>query len=167
VTYLITFACYGAHLHGDEAGSVDRNHNVPGDRTLDADAERVSRERNLMDQAPYILNAPGRSAVLDSIREVCLHRQWALQAAHVRTTHVHVVVDAEEKPEKLMNAFKSYASRRWNQACTDGPDGKRWARHGSTRWLRSGEDVRAAMRYVVDGQGEAMAVFVAPTDPRP
>ena len=28
--YFITSACYGAHLHGDESGSVDRHHNVPG-----------------------------------------------------------------------------------------------------------------------------------------
>lgn len=28
--YLITFACYGAHLHGHETGSVDRHHNRYG-----------------------------------------------------------------------------------------------------------------------------------------
>jgi hypothetical protein len=27
MTYLITFFCYGAHLHGDERGTVDRHHN--------------------------------------------------------------------------------------------------------------------------------------------
>jgi len=32
--YFITFACYGAHLHGDESGSVDRNHLVPGKHAL-------------------------------------------------------------------------------------------------------------------------------------
>jgi len=26
--YLITFACYGAHIHGEEAGSVDQCHNL-------------------------------------------------------------------------------------------------------------------------------------------
>jgi len=36
VIYLITFACYGAHLHGDESGSVDRKHNLPGGRMLGA-----------------------------------------------------------------------------------------------------------------------------------
>lgn len=30
--YFITFTCYGAHLHGDEIGSVERNHNVFGNR---------------------------------------------------------------------------------------------------------------------------------------
>ena len=30
VTDLITFACYGCHLHGDQFGSIDPAHNVPG-----------------------------------------------------------------------------------------------------------------------------------------
>jgi hypothetical protein len=35
--YLITFACYGCHLHGDPSGSVDRHHNLPGGRLSEAD----------------------------------------------------------------------------------------------------------------------------------
>ena len=34
LAYLITFSCYGSHLHGSESGSVDRNHNVVGGRYL-------------------------------------------------------------------------------------------------------------------------------------
>ena len=30
LTYFITFACYGARLHGDESGSVDRRDNLVG-----------------------------------------------------------------------------------------------------------------------------------------
>jgi REP element-mobilizing transposase RayT len=161
VTYLITFACYGSHLHGDESGSVDRNHNVPGHRLVEADKERAFRERDLMDQAPYLLNAGGRRAVLDAIFEVCLHRKWTLLAAHIRTTHVHAIVDAEAKPEKVMGDFKAYASRRLNQCAVDGAERKRWTRHGSTRWLFNREDVAAAIRYVVEEQGEPMAVWMA------
>ena len=114
-----------------------------------------------MEQLPYVLDQSHRGAVLEAIREVCAHRQWSLLAAHVRTSHAHVVVEAQEKPEKAMNAFKSYASRRLNRISAEGPGRKRWARHGSTHWLFTREDVVAAIRYVVDGQGEAMAVFVA------
>ena len=35
--YFITFTCYGAHLHGEEYGSIDIRHNLPGSRTLDTD----------------------------------------------------------------------------------------------------------------------------------
>ena len=41
MTYLITFACYGAHLHGNETGSVDRHHNRYGSPGLPADPQRV------------------------------------------------------------------------------------------------------------------------------
>jgi hypothetical protein len=40
-----------------------------------------------------------------------------------------------------MNEFKSYASRELNQSTSERPDRKRWARHGSTRWLWKDEDV--------------------------
>jgi REP element-mobilizing transposase RayT len=114
-----------------------------------------------MKQAPYLLDRDSRTAVLGALREVCLHRHWNLLAAHVRTNHVHAVVDAEVQPEKVMNDFKSYASRGLNRLLRDGPDRKRWARHGSTRWLWKDQDVREAIRYVVEEQGEPMAVFVA------
>ena len=60
-----------------------------------------------------------------------------------------------------MNDIKSYASRSLNQTGLDEPARKRWARHGSTRWLWKAEHISAAIRYVVDEQGEAMAVFEA------
>jgi REP element-mobilizing transposase RayT len=161
VTYLITFACYGCHLHGDESGSVDRNHNVPGHRVVDPDEARASRERDLMDQAPYFLNASIRGPVLDAIQEVCSHRQWTLLAAHVRANHVHTVVEADARPEKVMGDFRSYTSRRLNEIESEGRGRKRWARHGSTRWLWNRDDVGAAIRYVLDEQGEPMAVFQA------
>jgi REP element-mobilizing transposase RayT len=158
--YFITFACYGSHLHGDESGSVDRNHNVPGGRLAEGNPERVAVMRQQMDQAPYLLEKNRRVAVLEALREVCFHRGWGLRAAHVRTNHVHVVVEAEVRPEKVMNAFKSYASRGLNQLGIDGPDRKRWARHGSTRWLWKDEDVQEAIRYVISGQGEPMQVYL-------
>ena len=158
--YFITFACYGGHLHGDESGSVDRHNNLPGGRLLEADPERVSAERQSMNQAPYLLDRVSRAVVLQALREVCLHRGWGMLAAHVRTNHVHAVVEAEVRPEKIMNDFKSYASRSLNRLRSDGSDRKRWARHGSTRWLWNDHDVQEAIRYVVEKQGEPMAVFV-------
>ena len=80
-------------------------------------------------------------------------------AAHVRSNHVHAVVDAEVSPERVMSDFKGYASRRLNQMSLDDPNRKRWARHGSTRWLWKPKHVAAAMQYVVAGQGEAMSVL--------
>ena len=74
---------------------------------------------------------------------------------------MHVVVEAEVRPEKVMNDFKLYASRGLNRLGREGSDRKRWARHGSTRWLWKDRDVQEAIRHVVEEQGEPMAVFVA------
>jgi hypothetical protein len=72
-----------------------------------------------------------------------------------------VIVEAEVRPENVMNTLKSYASRSLNRLGNDRPDRKRWARHGSTRWLWKDEDVQEAIRYVVSGQGEPMEVYLA------
>jgi REP element-mobilizing transposase RayT len=159
MTYLITFACYGCRLHGDESGSVDPARNVPRTRMLAPDSTRVEFERQRMDQPSYHLDAVRRDAILDAIREVCEHRDWSLLAAHVRSNHVHTVVTGEVNPEQVMNDFKAYASRRLNRMRVDQPNRKRWARHGSTRWLWKPEHVSAAIQYVVGEQGAAMSMF--------
>jgi REP element-mobilizing transposase RayT len=114
-----------------------------------------------MDQAPYSMDRSRRETVLAAILECCLDRHWDLLAAHVRTNHVHIVIDADAQPERLMNDLKSYASRRLNGLGLDDPARKRWARHGSTRWLWKPDSISAAIRYVVDQQGDSMAVFEA------
>jgi len=130
ISYFITFTCYGTRLHGNETGSVDRLHNLPGSRLLEADQKRASAAKALMDQAPYQLNARRRKLVLQAMGEACSHRGWMLFAAHVRTNHVHAVVGADVRPEIVMNCFKTYASRALNRSGVDLPNRKRWARHG-------------------------------------
>ena len=45
-----------------------------------------------------------------------------------------------------------------NHTGADATNRKRWARHGNTRWLWNRDDVGAAIRYVVDGQGNEITV---------
>jgi REP element-mobilizing transposase RayT len=159
LAYFITFTGYGTWLHGKEPISVDRDHNLPGHPFVPPDPGREARERRLMKQSPYEMDAARRQVVLDAIREVARYRGWHVLAAHVRTTHVHVVVEASDAPERVMNDFKGYASRRLNESKFDPAGRKRWARHGSTSYLWKPQDVDTAVHYVVHGQGEPMAVF--------
>ncbi len=161
VTYLITFACYGCRLHGDAAGSVNRWHNAPGAPIVEEHLARAALEEERMDQPPYNLDLTRRDLVLQAIQVVCAHRNWKLLAAHVRSNHVHTVVGAEAPPERIMNDFKAYASRHLNRMGLDEPGRKRWARHGSTRWLWKPPHISAAIQYVVAEQGDAMTVFEA------
>jgi REP element-mobilizing transposase RayT len=100
--------------------------------------------------------------VLQSLQEVCSYRGWALLAAHVRMKHIHVVIMGNCKPESILIAMKAYSSRALNERGLDGSDRRRWARHGSTRYLWTGDSVRTAIRYVVHEQGEPMSVFEMP-----
>ncbi len=159
LAYLITFTCYGTRLHGDEIGSIDRFHNLPGSDFLIPDPIRLSVEQRRMKQPVYEMDAQRRSIVLRAIQGAHGHKGWKLVAVHVRRTHVHAVIAADETPEKLLNNFKSFASRDLNSSRLDGKSRQRWTRHGSTRYLWSLKSVRAAIEYVVRGQGIPMAVW--------
>jgi REP element-mobilizing transposase RayT len=164
MVYLITFACYGCHLHGDSTGSVDREHNLVGSRGVESSPGRISSELSQMDQPRYNLDESRRHVVLAALIERCPDQGWKLLAGHARTNHVHCVVEADARPERVMNDLKSFASRKLNELGFDTTDRKRWARHGSTRWLWNRDDVSAVRRYVVDGQGQPMALYEA-TEP--
>jgi valyl-tRNA synthetase len=157
-TYLITFTTYGTWLHGDHRGSTDREHNLPGTPYLDPNADRESAEERQLKHSAVELNQVERELTASAIAEVCDHRGWTLHACNVRTTHVHVVVTADQTPERVMNDFKSYASRsmrndpRSERAAT--VTERTWTRHGSTRYLNDEQSANAAIYYVLHDQGE-------------
>src|SRR5215472_14305982 len=159
LAYFITFTVYGVWLHGNEAGSVDKEHNLPGMPFLPPDPIREAEMLANLRESPYPLNETRCAVVLDTIREVAQYRRWQVYAAHVRTTHVHIVVMAEAKPEKVMSDFKAYASRRLKERLNEPADCKRWTEHGSTRYWWTEESVAAAIEYTLHGQGGPLAVF--------
>jgi REP element-mobilizing transposase RayT len=83
-------------------------------------------------------------------------------AVHVRSTHVHVVIQSLDNPEKIMNALKSYASRALNKAGFENSEHKSWTRHGSTRYVWKVEELTNAIQYVLHEQGEPMVVYENP-----
>jgi hypothetical protein len=159
LAYFITFTTYGVWLHGRDLGSVDKQHNEPGMPHLPADPSReVTMQVNMREQ-PYLLDDARRTVVLETIQEVTRHRGWRPLACHVRTTHVHVVVTADAKPEKVMSDLKAYASRRLKERLREPADCKRWTQHGSTRYLWRDEQVAGAVEYTLNGQGIPLACF--------
>jgi REP element-mobilizing transposase RayT len=114
-----------------------------------------------MEQRAYQLDDPRRQSVLEAILERSRDRGWQVLAAHVRSNHVHAVVEGDDEPELMMTQLKSAASRRLNELGLDDSTTKRWARHGSTRRLWDRDSVLNAIGYVIDGQGEPMSTFEA------
>ncbi len=153
IAYFITFRTYGTWLHGDERGSVDRRyHNRVGTPKMGKNSGLVQRERELLKHPPVVLDAVQRQSVEATVIEVCRVRGYGLQAINVRSNHVHVVVDAADKPEQIMRSFKAYATRNLRQADLLNAETEPWSRHGSTLYLWAEKDVNRAVQYVLFGQ---------------
>jgi REP element-mobilizing transposase RayT len=154
--YLITFRCYGTWLHGDTRGSMDRRHNVYGTPKLSANAHLESSDASQRRHSPIVLDSEQQKVVKSAVKRVCEHRKYLLRAINVRTNHAHSVVSAMQKPEPILDAFKSYSTRALRRAGLLSPAVKPWARHGSTIYLWKERDVAKAIEYVVLGQGEEL-----------
>ena len=157
--FLITFSCYGARTHGEDRATVDKQHNGFGAPFADEHPGRVYIERRCMVETAFLLDEAARDAVLAAVRQVSEFRGWKLRAAHVRKTHVHIVVRAETEPSNLLRDFKTYSSRAVNGLASQTVRKKRWSRHGSTRWLWTEKAVLSAVEYVLYGQGSPLAVW--------
>lgn len=151
--YLISFRTYGTCLHGSDRPTVDDSHRVPGGRFAPQNPLRAAFERRLMKHASIELDSERRFVVSETIREVCDYREWRLHAAHVRTNHVHVVVSASDKPERVMSDLKAYFTRRMRGAGVLRAEEHAWAHHGSTRYLNTETAFAQAIRYVLEEQG--------------
>lgn len=156
VAYLITFRTYGTWLHGDERGSFAFRQNVYGTSGLAPSEPLRELSTRFMKGEPQSLDGNRRSVVAAAVESVCTHRGWELHAVAVRTEHVHVLVSALAKPEKVLADLKAWATRRVREAGLAFPGQKLWSYHGSTVYLWDEEQLARAWTYVVDGQGEPL-----------
>lgn len=164
IAYFLTFTTYGTWLHGTDKGlgSVDREHNGYETPFIAPDPTRLAEEANRMNDPPYTLSEAERVVVCDAMVGLCREKGWVLLALHVRSNHVHVVVNADREPGRLMSDLKARASRELNLLEEGKSSVKRWTRHGSTRHLFDEDSVGAAVRYTLEDQGTPMALY----DPR-
>lgn len=159
IAYLITFRCYGSWLHSDERGSVSVGRNVYGDAVIEPDDMLQHVNKNFMNGNEQTLDFRRRHCVENTIREVSQHRGWALHAVNIRTNHVHIVVGAEATPEKVMNDYKAYATRRLREQGLLPASTQILAEHGSTVYLWSFNEFEAACDYVLNQQDRALDVM--------
>ncbi len=160
IAYFITFRSYGTWLHGDERGSIDRDHKIYGSPLYPHREIRKNHVKGLMKQPPVLLDAARRRSVEAGVRETCEIRNWTLFAINVRTNHGHFVVKApDKKPSVVMTAFKANATRQMRiDRCWDS-ELSPWAERGSVRYLWTDESVSRAVNYVLYGQGDELPEF--------
>jgi hypothetical protein len=135
LAYFITLRTYATWLHGDERGSVSPKHNEYGTPRLPPNPAQAQSEADRAANAPCLLNVASTELVERTITEVCQHRDWHLFAVKARTNHVHIVVSAGHTPERVMNDFKAWCTRRLREASHIAPAQDVWADHGSTPYL--------------------------------
>jgi REP element-mobilizing transposase RayT len=151
--YLITWSTKGSRLHGDPRGTVDSAHNKFGSPMLEVNALRQSLERRRLRDKALELSAAHRAIVANALREVAAHRRWHVLAAYAGTNHVHIVAEyAGLAPERMMNDWKAWSTRKLREAGCIAADDRPWTRHGSTRCLWDESSVAAAVAYVQEGQ---------------
>lgn len=160
LAYLLTFRTYGTWHHGDERGSVDRrSFNKFGNADITPTPYLVAAEIKQQKSEPFLLDNDGRRVVESSIKEVCMYREFTLHALNVRTNHVHAVVTKAGKPEKIIEAFKSYSTRALRVKNLVTAEVKIWARHGRTKYLWNDRNVGLAIEYVLYSQGDVFPNF--------
>ena len=120
---------------------------------MSANKKVLDDEENELRNPAVLLNRDQRDAVELAVREVCEYRAYLLHAVNVRTNHVHAVVSAPCKPEHVMDSFKAYATRKLREASLLSRNVRPWARHGSTPYLWTEEQVQRAIDCVINGQG--------------
>ena len=156
LAYFLTWTCYGTWFHGDDRGSVDREHNRPGMPFLPADAPRAKSEVRRLKYPPVVLDDSARQTVTRTIQGHCELRRWDLHALNVRTNHVHVVVSVGEiAPEKVLGQLKAWTTRRLRESGYVAANAPAWTEDGSKKYLWMEKDIAGAVGYVSERQEPA------------
>ena len=157
--WFLTWTTYGTWLPDDERGFVGEvlnesgelfNFNevntppAPPNPNLRAAAERV------MKSSPLFLDLAQATVLFEQFQETSSVRGWVLIAVAVMRGHLHILVGVpgDPDPEKLLQAFKSYGSRKLNQGWSKPASDTWWTERGSKRKLPDEKAVAAAINYI-------------------
>ena len=150
LAYFLTWTTYGRWLPGDERG-WHRKHE-PDPQQPNALFSEMAASR--MTEPEFRLSTNDREIVEATIRKHCDIRGWSLHAVNVRTNHVHAVVAAAAKPERIADAMKAFATKRLRELGLVGANERVWSRGRSRRYRWKPRHVEAAVDYVLYCQGD-------------
>jgi len=99
-----------------------------------------------------LLKPHDRNTVEEACFQHCEHRRWHLLAVNARTNHVHVVVVADQSPQKVRDQLKANCTRALRQQSTPLVVDRTWTTGGDCEILDSDADVEASVIYVTEAQ---------------
>ncbi len=154
LAYFLTWTTYGSWLPGDNRNWVDKQGEF---RRPDVGCQNAARERMTENELTFEIDQ--RQIVENTIAEHCRIRNWQLHAVAARNQHIHVVVSAVGRtPNDVMGQLKAWCTRKLkDHERTSGAKVVRknwWTQRGSKRWLNGTKSIGAAVRYVLEEQGE-------------
>jgi len=148
LAYLLTWTTYGTWLPGDERGWTKRK---SGPQLPDSNKERAALAR--MKHPVCRLCPAERQLVEAAIRAQCEKRGWDLLAVSCRSNHVHVVVSADDHPNRVRDQLKAACTRALKAGDTSCAAPSRWwTQGGSGRYVNDEDSLEAAILYVRDAQ---------------
>src|SRR3990167_2439839 len=100
--YFITIRTYATWLHGDERGSIDPKHNLFNHPMRRPSKTLHGMMKSATSESAFLLDESMRTTVLQSTLTTSDYFNWTLFAAHVRTNHVHMVIQSDRSKEKTM-----------------------------------------------------------------
>jgi REP element-mobilizing transposase RayT len=156
LAYFITFTTHGSWLHGDTRTSVIKDHGTP--KLLAPNESLYIQRREKLTHPPVELDQTQRTIVLDTLIHHCNLKQWRLFAAHVRSNHVHTVIQAEHPIDAVMTGLKIWSTRKLSENGYVYP--KVWTVGGSKRFIFSENKLREKVHYVIYEQGIMMQYHI-------
>ncbi|MEX2139900.1 MAG: transposase [Pirellulales bacterium] len=156
--WFLTWTTYGTWLPGDSRGFVSPVrvgnelvlHNLPG-TPYDADHPNLLRFAEMRLKGPPIyLSLSQAERCLQQFHETTALRRWWLLATALMRNHIHAVVGVpgDPPPRKLLQDYKSYASRALNRSFGRPKSDTWWTESGSKRKLPHEDAIVGAVLYV-------------------
>ena len=103
-----------------------------------------------MKSLPVFLNHLQATALFEQVQETSSVRRWMLIAVAIMRGHIHVLagVPGDPEPEKLLQAYKAYGSRKLSQGWSKPASDTWWTTSRSIRKLPDEKAVIAASNYI-------------------
>jgi len=146
---LITWTTYGTWLPGDGRGWRRQQSGNQLPRPL---LEQWCRSQ--MNGDVVLLKPHDRLTVEDACCEHCQVRSWPLLAVNARTNHVHLVIGANENPQKVRDQLKANCTRRLRTQTEPLNVQRTWSRGGDCEILDGEAEIEAAVLYVTEAQNK-------------
>lgn len=143
----ITWTSYGTWLPGDGRGWRRRR---GGHQLSQPLLEQWCRQR--LKGEVVLLEPHDRKTIEEACSEHCKLRGWHLLAVSARSNHVHVVVAANENPQKVRDQLKANCTRRLRRQAIPLIVERTWTLGGDCEILSDDADVEAAVLYVTEAQ---------------